>query len=1062
MLAIGCDDATPKQETCGNGALDTGEACDGAALTVQDCASLGYYQQNGDLACNADCTLDLSVCEGRCGDGVISTQFGEDCEGADVGGETCTSLGLGTGTLACMPNCSFDTTGCEAEAVCGDGTITAPTEECEGDDLGSATCESLGYYGGELTCDTDCTYELMSCATFGRCGDGQVQTAYGEDCEGANLGGGTCESLGYYGGALVCGADCGFDTTGCAAEGRCGDDAIQDQYGEVCDGTALNGLTCEDLGYHGGALACMDDCGTFDVTDCANEGRCGDSTVQDSYGEVCDGAELNGQTCELLGFYGGTLACDAGCETFDTADCSGFGRCGDGLLQEAYGEECDGSDLNGLTCGDYGFYQGTLSCSADCHVELSGCLESCGDADIQTGFGEVCDGDNLAAQSCLALGYYGGTLACAADCRTFDVTSCVAAGRCGDNILHSAHGEVCDGTNLDSETCLSHGFYGGTLACAADCQAYDETACAAVGRCGDATVQLAFGEVCDGTNLNSETCVTRGYYAGTLFCNTDCRTFDESVCAAVGRCGDNTLQPGYGEVCDGTALNSQTCATRGYYGGALACDTDCLGFNEAACIAEGRCGDGSVQTAYGEECDGGNLNGESCVTQDFYTGILACDANCRFVLSGCSQYCGDAWAQTGYGEQCDGVDLDGESCLSLNYYGGTLSCTAGCQFDLASCVASGFCGDLEVQPAYEDCDGPALEGESCRSMGHFTGTLGCDSLCGFDESGCRAVLKVSAGYQHVCALLDDGTVRCWGYDYRGQVGPAADMFQCTPVVVTGLSGVVDIASGQNHTCAVLSDGTAKCWGSNASGQLGDGTYTDSSVPKVVTTLTDAIAIAAGSNHTCALRAGGGVVCWGLNTEGQLGNGNNVSQIVPVAVSGLSGATAISTGSKHSCARLTTGVVQCWGYNLYGQLGDGSTTNRNTPVSVTGILTAAGLAAGFSHVCAVLADSTVRCWGRNNFGQLGDGTQVSRSTPVVVSGLTGVTHVGAGVEHTCARQSGSTLRCWGLNETGALGDGTTTDRFTSVAVGGVTGAVGISAGQGFSCTTLSDGNVRCWG
>ncbi|MBU1410941.1 hypothetical protein KKC22_05430 [Myxococcota bacterium] len=1061
LFAIGCDDATPKQETCGNGLLDPGEACDGTEIPAEGCLALGYYEQNGDLACNADCTLDLTVCEGRCGDGVISTQFGEDCEGEDVGGETCTTLGLGTGTLACMPNCSFDTTGCEIGAVCGDGTITTPTEQCEGDDVGGQTCETLGYYGGALTCDTDCTFELLSCATFGRCGDAQVQAAYGEDCEGANLNGGTCETLGYYGGTLLCDTDCGFDLTGCASEGLCGDDAIQDNQGEICDGTALNGLTCEDLGYHGGALGCMADCGSFDITDCVNEGRCGDDAIQDGYGEVCDGAALSGQTCELLGFYGGTLACDAGCETFDTSDCATFGRCGDGMVQGAYGEECDGTELNGATCGDFGFYQGSVTCGSDCRYVISDCSESCGDADIQTTFGEVCDGMNLASQSCLTLGYYGGTLECMADCGTFDITDCANVGRCGDGTLQGGFGEVCDGTALNSQTCVTRGYYGGSLACNANCQAFDETACAAVGKCGDASVQTAYAEVCDGLNLDAQTCVTRGYYGGSLTCNADCRTFDESVCAAVGKCGDNILQPGYGEVCDGTALNSQTCVTRGYYGGELACNSNCLGFNEAPCITVGKCGDGSVQTAYGEECDGGNLNGQSCQTQDFYTGILACDTNCHFVLSGCSEYCGDSTVQTAF-EDCDGSDLNAQSCLTQGYYGGELSCSATCDFYLASCEAAGFCGDGEVQPTHEDCDGMELEGETCRTLGHFTGTLGCDATCGFDESGCRAVVQVAAGYQHACALLDDGTVRCWGYNYRGQVGPAADLFQCTPVVVTGLSGVVAIAAGQNHTCAVLSDGTAKCWGLNSNGQLGNGSYTDSSVPVGVITLGDAVAMAAGSSHTCALRATGGVVCWGLNTDGQLGNGNNVNQIAPVAVTGLVGATDISTGAKHTCARLGTGVVQCWGYNLYGQLGDGTMTSRNLPVSVSGILTAAGLSTGSSHACAVLTDQTVRCWGRNNYGQLGDGTLTSRSTPVVVAGLTNVTHVGAGVEHTCARQAGSALRCWGRNETGALGDGTTTDRPTSVAVSGMTNAVDISAGQGFSCATLSDGNLRCWG
>ncbi|MDQ1457318.1 MAG: hypothetical protein QOH28_2938, partial [Actinomycetota bacterium] len=61
-----------------------------------------------------------------------------------------------------------------------------------------------------------------------------------------------------------------------------------------------------------------------------------------------------------------------------------------------------------------------------------------------------------------------------------------------------------------------------------------------------------------------------------------------------------------------------------------------------------------------------------------------------------------------------------------------------------------------------------------------------------------------------------------------------------------------IAAGGTHSCALLANGTAKCWGSNASGQLGNGTTTNASTPVVVTGLTTAVAISAGGTHSCAL------------------------------------------------------------------------------------------------------------------------------------------------------------------------------------------------------------------
>jgi len=303
-----CDDDS-KKTGCGNGLLDLGEVCDGAAMPQTSCAELGYYEQTGDLGCAADCTLDLSVCAGSCGDGVIQVAFAEDCEGADLAGETCATLGLGAGTLACSDNCRFDTSGCEAAAVCGDGAVVTPFEQCDGTDLAGETCESLGYHGGELSCTNECDLDLSSCISYGRCGDAQIQEMYGEECDGSNLNGQTCEALGYHGGQLTCASDCTLDLTTCEAVGRCGDSLVQDSFGEQCDGAALDGQTCESLGHHGGALACDGAC-VFDISGCE---FCGDGVVQAGYGEQCDGTALGGATCLDADLFFGARGCDGAC-----------------------------------------------------------------------------------------------------------------------------------------------------------------------------------------------------------------------------------------------------------------------------------------------------------------------------------------------------------------------------------------------------------------------------------------------------------------------------------------------------------------------------------------------------------------------------------------------------------------------------------------------------------------------------------------------------------------------------------------------------------------------------
>ena len=93
-------------------------------------------------------------------------------------------------------------------------------------------------------------------------------------------------------------------------------------------------------------------------------------------------------------------------------------------------------------------------------------------------------------------------------------------------------------------------------------------------------------------------------------------------------------------------------------------------------------------------------------------------------------------------------------------------------------------------------------------------------------------------------------MKCWGDNQRGQLGIGNTVNQATPVSVPGLeSGVIAIDSGGNRTCAVLADGTAKCWGHNSLGQLGNGNTTAQYAPVAVANLTNAVEIAAGGNHT---------------------------------------------------------------------------------------------------------------------------------------------------------------------------------------------------------------------
>ena len=203
-----------------------------------------------------------------CGDDAIDTAL-EECDGFDLGGLTCGDLGLGTGVLACDATCRLDTTGCSGPPVCGDGEINRADEACDGADFGGATCESLGLGPGTLACTASCTFDTNGCAEPPTCGDGVInQTS--ESCDGGDLGGATCTDVGFLGGTLGCNPDCTFDASACEGVPFCGDGAIN-RSEEECDGADLGGLTCEGLGLGGGTLACSSSC-TIQTAGCLESG----------------------------------------------------------------------------------------------------------------------------------------------------------------------------------------------------------------------------------------------------------------------------------------------------------------------------------------------------------------------------------------------------------------------------------------------------------------------------------------------------------------------------------------------------------------------------------------------------------------------------------------------------------------------------------------------------------------------------------------------------------------------------------------------------------------------
>ncbi len=437
-----------------------------------------------------------------------------------------------------------------------------------------------------------------------------------------------------------------------------------------------------DAGTMGGTAGDGDGDGDGDDDDDDDDSvaRCGNGAVEP--GEACDGGDLGGKTCESEGFGGGGLTCTPDC-TLDTSNCV---DCGNGVVDD--GEECDGADLGASeSCADLGLGNAdeALTCTPGCMYDFSEC-SGCGDGVVTPPeqcepAGEFLDKADLDGKTCAILGYDDGLLDCNQGC-TFNTDSCYV---CGDAVQQGQ--EECDGADFDDLGCadfpsmIGDPFNAGSLSCNDGCK-IDTSNCSL---CGDAEITGA--EACDTQYLGGETCITQGFDGGQLDCASDCSSFDVSACTD---CGDGVIEGA--EQCDFNNLNGETCVSMGFPGGgALGCTLDCV-FDTSQC-ADNFCGDGLVNGSddcdcgdQGQDCSAPQLDGETCQSQGFDGGELACNSpnNCSFNTSGCYT-CGDGNIDPG--EACDGGNLGGETCISLGFSGGgSLSCDNSCELDTSQCV----------------------------------------------------------------------------------------------------------------------------------------------------------------------------------------------------------------------------------------------------------------------------------------------------------------------------------------------------------------------------------------
>ncbi len=340
----------------------------------------------------------------------------------------------------------------------------------------------------------------------------------------------------------------------------------------------------------------------------------------------------------------------------------------------------------------------------------------------------------------------------------------------------------------------------------------------------------------------------------------------------------------------------------------------------------------------------------------------------------------------------------------------------------------------------------------------------------------------SEGY---CALLDDGSVACWGGNLGGQLGrgeEAGSGDSSVPARVVGLSDVVQL----DHTCAINKSGETWCWGT---GPFLRSPYSWTAVTlertPVKLPIPPASRVGMGEVTACAV-VSDGVICWGENRNAQVASllsaaryaahpphaielppGVPIRELVVGSASFVlrEDGTALSWGGNPALGRVTSlfpdpypapvelagiasidvigpdvcaavaGIGYCWGApvpNANGMADFG----RDLPepvvvpepvvqIAVTRTSVTYGLGDPIVEPyrwCAVSAEGNVYCWGSNASGQAGDGTKEYVFDPVMTMGLPApAVQVKTMPSSTCALLTTGKIYCWGSNFYGQLGN-----------------------------------------
>ena len=319
-------------------------------------------------------------------------------------------------------------------------------------------------------------------------------------------------------------------------------------------------------------------------------------------------------------------------------------------------------------------------------------------------------------------------------------------------------------------------------------------------------------------------------------------------------------------------------------------------------------------------------------------------------------------------------------------------------------------------------------------------------------SGTRyRAIAISAGTLHVCAILDDHRLKCWGSNFMGAVGSGTGMDDSVgdvpaetgdglPFVDLGTGRTaVAVSGGRYFTCALLDDGTVKCWGwwqYAGLGEVGQNRGEDPDQlgdhlpPLNLGAGRHATRIQASYSNTCATLDDGTITCWGASgptpTPGALPGGHVTAlgrgpfallqdgdafslfgPIRPGPESGLKmlpageAAVYVASTNDEACVVTQAGKLDCGvGPDL-----------PHPPASTTGLV-AYELSLVGEFGCGLFQDGTVRCWGMSGCQADPPDAICSADRSITLAlGQRAVALAGGGSTFICGLLADGTVKCW---------------------------------------------------